>query len=60
MLVRRKNVAPHHHKVGAIWCNFKRFYTILNCDILLNLIRKPKYLTDQFQLCFCFCISNTK
>jgi len=26
---------------------------------LLNLIRKIKYLTDQFQLCFCFCIGNT-
>jgi len=27
---------------------------------LLNLIRKAKYLTDQLQLCVCFCISNTK
>jgi len=23
-------------------------------------MRKMKYLTDQFQLCFCFCIGNTK
>jgi len=29
---------------------------ILNSEILLNLIRKMKYLADQFQLCFCFCI----
>jgi len=33
--------------------NFKRFNTIPNNEILLNLIRKMKYLTDQFQLCFC-------
>jgi len=30
--------------------NFKRFSTIRNREILLNLIRKMKYLTDQFQL----------
>jgi len=41
------------------WCNFNRLNTIPNGEILLNLIRKMKYLTDQFQLCFCFCISNT-
>jgi len=29
------------------WCNFNRFNIILNGDILLNLIRKMKYLTDQ-------------
>jgi len=23
-------------------------------------MRKIKYLTDQFQLCCCFCIGNTK
>ena len=40
--------------------NFKRFNTILNREVLLNLIHKMKYLTDQFQLCFCFCIGNTK
>jgi len=26
----------------------------------MNLIRKMKYLTDKFQLCFCFCTGNTK
>jgi len=30
--------------------NFKRFNTILNSEIWLNLIRKMKYVTDQFQL----------
>jgi len=33
---------------------------IPNSENLLNFIRKMKYLTDQFQLCFYFCISNTK
>jgi len=42
------------------WCNFKRFNTILNSEILLNLIRKMKYLTDEFQFRFCFCIVNIK
>ena len=42
------------------WCNFNRFNTVLNGEILLNLIRKTKCLTDKFQSCFCFCISNTK
>jgi len=60
MLVCRKNFVPHHQNIGVIWCNFKRFNTILNIENLLNLIRKMKYLTDQFQLCFCFCIGNTK
>jgi len=32
--------------------NFKRFNTIPNSEILLNLIRKMKYLTDQSQLRF--------
>jgi len=40
-------------------CNFKRFNAILNSEILLNLGRKIKYLKDQFQLRFCFCIGNT-
>jgi len=54
-LVSRKKFVAHHY-----WCNFNRFNTILNYEILLNLIGKMKYLTDQFQLCFCFCIGNTK
>jgi len=29
-------------------------------EILLNLIRKMKYLTDQFRLCLCFGIGNAK
>ena len=41
------------------WCNFKRINTFLNSQILLNLIHKMKYLTDQFQLCFRVCIGNT-
>jgi len=36
-----------------------RFNNILNRDILFNLIRNMKYLTDHFQLYF-FCIGNTK
>jgi len=40
--------------------NFKRFNTIPNSEILLNLIRKLKYLTDLFQLYFCFCVANAK
>ena len=43
-----------------LWCNFNRFNTIPISEILLNLSRKIKYLTDQFQLRFCFCIGNTK
>ena len=42
------------------WYIFKRLNTILNNEILLNLIRNKKCLTDQFQLYFCFCIGNTK
>jgi len=45
MLVCRKNFVPHYRKIGAIWCNFKRFDTILNSEVLLNLIRKITYLT---------------
>jgi len=44
-LVCRKKFVPHHY-----WCNFNRFNTILNNEILLNLIGKMKYLTDQFQV----------
>jgi len=40
------------------WGNYKRFNTILNIEILLN--GKMRYLTDKFQLCFCFCIGNAK
>ena len=42
--------------------NLKRFNTIpiSNSEILLNLIRKIKYLIDQYHLCFCFCIGNVK
>jgi len=32
------------------WCNSKRINIIPNSEILLNLIRKMKCLTDQFQL----------
>ena len=42
------------------WCNFERFNTLPNSKILLKLISKMKYLTDQFQTCFCFCIYNIK
>jgi len=57
MFVFRKKFVPHHQKN---WCNFKFIGIILNSEILLNLVRKMKYLTDKFQLCFCFCIGNTK
>jgi len=40
--------------------NFKRFKTVPNSELLLNLIPKMKYLTDHFQLCLCFCIGNAK
>jgi len=56
MLVRRKKLVPHIKN----WCNLKRFNTILKREILLNLIHKIKYFTDQFQLYFCFCTGNTK
>jgi len=42
------------------WCNFERVNTILDSEILLNLIHRMKHLTDQFQLCFCFCCGKTK
>ena len=42
------------------WCNLKRFNTSLNSQILLNLICKIKYLTDQIQLWSCFYIGKTK
>jgi len=60
MRVCRKNFVPHYRKIGVIQYNFKHFNTILNSGILLNLIRKIKYLTEQFQFCFCFFIGNTK
>ena len=40
--------------------NFKRFNTIPNSKISLNFTRKMKCFTDQFQLCFCFCIGKSK
>ena len=43
-----------HATPSKLSCNFKRFNTILNSEIVLNLIGKIKYLTDQFQLCFFF------
>ena len=46
----KKNFVPHHREIGAISCNFKRINTILNSEILLNLIRKMKYVTEK--LCF--------
>jgi len=50
-----KQNSCHHIKIS---CNFKRFNTILNSGTFLNFIRLMKYLTDQFQLCFC--IDNIK
>jgi len=58
MLVWRKNFVPRHRKIVVLQCNFKRFTNILNSEILLNLIRKMKYLTDQFQLCFLFALAT--
>jgi len=52
MYVCRKNVVPLHRKIILILCNFKRFNTILNTKLFLNLIPKMKYLTDQLQLFF--------
>ena len=54
MLVCRKRSCHTIKNLGS----FKRFNTIPNSEILLNLIRKMKYLTDQLQLCFC--IGNAK
>jgi len=51
MHVCRENVVPLHRKFLLIWCHFNRFNTILNSKILLILIRKMKYLTDQPALC---------
>jgi len=58
MHVCRKNVVPLHRKILLIWFNFKRFNTILNRKILLNLIRKIKNLTDQFQPVFVFALAT--
>jgi len=52
-----KNVVSLHRKILLIWCNFKRFNTILNSEILLNLIRKMKYLTGQLHLLFVFALA---
>jgi len=52
MYVCGENAVPLHRKVLLIWCNFKRFNTILNSKILHKLTRKMKYLTDQLQLLF--------
>jgi len=56
MLVCRKSSCHTIKNLGI----FKRFNTIPNREILLNLMRKMKYLTDQFQLCFYICIGNAK
>jgi len=48
----------HSIEIFFIWCNVKRFSTILNSKILLNLIRKMKYLTDQLQLVFVFALAT--
>jgi len=58
MLVCTKNFVPHHRKIVVIRYNYKRFDNILNSEILLSLIRKIKYLTDQFQLCFHFALAT--
>jgi len=65
-----KFVAPFRHPclcVGKSSCHTLKINVISsvltpskNSEILLILIRKMKYLTDQYQLCFCFCIGNTK
>jgi len=58
MHVCRKNVVQLHRKIILIWCNFKRFDTVLNSKMLLNLIRKMKYLTGQLQLVFVFALAT--
>ena len=70
-LLKFSNSCPRHsacwqEKVRATpsknWCNFERFNTSLNSQILLNLnqICKIKDLTDLIPMWFCFCIGNTK
>jgi len=49
---------PLFSVIVVIQCNFKRFNNILNSEILLNLIRKMKYFTDQIQLCFLFALAT--
>jgi len=56
MFVCRKGLCHIIKNLG----NFKRFNTIPNREILLNLLRKTKYLTDQLQLCICFSNGNAK
>jgi len=58
MLVCRVNFVPHHRKIHVIWCNFKRFNTILNSEILLNLIRKMKYFRNQLHCVFVFALAT--
>jgi len=48
MQVCRKNVVPLQQKILVIWCNYKRFNTIVNSKILLNLIRKIKNFLEFF------------
>jgi len=42
------------------WCNFKRFNTILNNEIVMNFIHKMKCLTDKCHLCFVFALATLK
>ena len=49
-----RNFVPNHRDIGTIWCNFKRFNTIIKSEIFLKLKCKMTYVTDQFQPCFCF------
>jgi len=57
MHICRKNVVSLHRNILLIWCNFKRFNTILNSKTLLNLMRKMKYLTYQLQPVFVFALA---
>jgi len=54
----RENFVQHYRKIVVIRCNFKHFNNILHSEILLILIRKMKYLTDQFQLSFHFALAT--
>jgi len=58
MLVCKKNLVQHYRKIVVIRRDFKRLNNILNSEILVNLIRKMKYLTDQFQFCFIFALAT--
>jgi len=51
----------HHRKIVVIWCNFKCVNNILNSEILLNLMRKMKYIFDRsISIVLSFRIGNTK